>query len=85
MMTQGKPIEELKGIGDKTGKLFRRLGIETVEDLLHYYPRAYDPMEAPVSIGELKENEPGAVRTVLAKPADLLRFNGLQLLSLIHI
>ena len=54
MMTQGKPIEELKGIGDKTGKLFRRLGIETVEDLLHYYPRAYDPMEAPVSIGELK-------------------------------
>ena len=81
MMTQGKPIEELKGIGDKTGKLFRRLGIETVEDLLHYYPRAYDPMEAPVSIGELKENEPGAVRTVLAKPADLLRFNGLQLVS----
>lgn len=81
MMTQGNPIEELKGIGDKTGKLFRRLGIETVEDLLHYYPRAYDPMEAPVSIGELKENEPGAVRTVLAKPADLLRFNGLQLVS----
>ena len=81
MMTQGKPIEELKGTGDKTGKLFRRLGIETVEDLLHYYPRAYDPMEAPVSIGELKENEPGAVRTVLAKPADLLRFNGLQLVS----
>ena len=81
MMTQGKPIEELKGIGDKTGKLFRRLGIETVEDLLHYYPRAYDPMEAPVSIGELKENEPGAVRTVLAKPADLLRFNGLQMVS----
>ena len=81
MMTQGQPIEELKGIGEKTGKLYRKLGIETVEDLLHYYPRAYDPMEEPVSIGELQENQTGAVRTVLTKPADLLRFSGLQLVS----
>lgn len=81
MMTQGQPIEELKGIGEKTGKLYRKLGIETVEDLLHYYPRAYDPMEEPVSIGELQENQTGTVRTVLTKPADLLRFSGLQLVS----
>ena len=36
------PIESLKGIGEKTGKLFRKLGIETSEELLSYYPRAYD-------------------------------------------
>ena len=33
---ENHPIEELKGIGEKTGKLFRRLGIETTEDLLSY-------------------------------------------------
>ncbi|MDO5349175.1 MAG: ATP-dependent DNA helicase RecG [Lachnospiraceae bacterium] len=76
-----QPIEELKGIGEKTGKLFRKLGIETVSDLLQYYPRDYDAFEEPLPIGQLKENGVNAVAGVLAKPADLLRFNGLLMVS----
>lgn len=34
-------IQYLKGIGPAKAKLFTRLEIETVEDLLHYYPRTY--------------------------------------------
>ncbi len=34
-------IQYLKGIGPTKAKLFERLEIETVEDLLHYYPRTY--------------------------------------------
>ena len=34
-------IQYLKGIGPAKAKLFDKLGIETVEDLLHYYPRTY--------------------------------------------
>lgn len=75
------PIEELKGVGEKTGKLFRKLGIETVEDLLHDYPRAYDKMGAPVPIGQLKENEAGAVEGVLLQPAGLVRLKGLMLVT----
>ena len=30
-----EPITSLKGIGEKTGALFQKLGIETVGDLLH--------------------------------------------------
>ncbi|MDO5418227.1 MAG: ATP-dependent DNA helicase RecG [Lachnospiraceae bacterium] len=80
-MINGQPVEELKGIGEKTGKLYRKLGIETVADLLQYYPRAYDAIEEPSAIGALKENAPGAVLGVLMKPADLLRFNGLPMVS----
>lgn len=34
-------IQYLKGIGPAKAKLFERLEISTVEDLLHYYPRTY--------------------------------------------
>ena len=37
-----QPLDSLKGIGEKTGRLFAKLGIETVDELLEYYPRAYD-------------------------------------------
>ena len=34
-------IQYLKGIGPAKAKLFERLDVFTVEDLLHYYPRTY--------------------------------------------
>ena len=34
-------IQYLKGIGPARAKLFERLEVQTVEDLLHYYPRTY--------------------------------------------
>ncbi len=40
-----QPITVLKGIGEKTAGLFAKLGVETVEELLHDYPRAYDAYE----------------------------------------
>lgn len=75
------PIESLKGIGEKTGKLFRKLGVETSEDLLSYYPRAYDAYKEPLPIGQLKEGEIGAVDGLLTKTADLIRLNRLQMVS----
>lgn len=40
-MTSSTQIQYLKGIGPAKAKLFDRLEIATVEDLLHYYPRTY--------------------------------------------
>lgn len=34
-------IQYLKGIGPAKAKLFERLDVQTVQDLLHYYPRTY--------------------------------------------
>lgn len=79
MKREPQPVERIKGIGEKTGKLFRKLGVETTEDLLHYYPRAYDAFREPAAIGELKEGMVGTVSGVLMKPADLLRINEMQM------
>ena len=54
-MTEYTPIHELKGIGEKTEKLFWKLGIRTVGDLIRYYPRAYDIYEEAVPISEAEE------------------------------
>ena len=49
-------ITSLKGIGEKTARLFNRLGIYTTQELLSYYPRGYETFEAPV-----KNGNPGVV------------------------
>ena len=46
-------LTELKGIGEKTAQTFARAGINTLEDLIGYYPRAYDSFLEPVRISEL--------------------------------
>lgn len=35
-MNNKQSIETLKGIGEKTAKLFEKVGVKTVDDLLHY-------------------------------------------------
>ena len=55
-----EPVTSLKGIGEKTAGLFARLGVCTVEDLLHDYPRAYDAYEEPVPVGERLEKAAAA-------------------------
>ena len=71
-------ITTVKGIGDKTAKLFARLGVETVDDLLHYYPRAYDTFNEPKPILGLKEDAMEAVEGVLTKTADVVKYGHLQ-------
>lgn len=75
-----EPITSLKGIGEKTGSLFKKLGVETVEDLLHYYPRAYDAYEEPVPIGDVREGGIAAVSGQLLKTASVRRFKNMQVI-----
>jgi ATP-dependent DNA helicase RecG len=46
-------LKKLKGIGEKTEKLFTKLGIDSVERLLNFYPRGYDTYKEPVAIGNI--------------------------------
>ncbi len=55
-------IKELKGVGDKNAALFARLGIESVYDLILYYPRTYKKMPPLSKVNELREGELCAVR-----------------------
>lgn len=75
-----EPVTSLKGIGEKTAGLFARLGIYTVEDLLHDYPRAYDAYEEPVPVGRLQENTTVAVAGQLLKTPSVRRFKNIQVI-----
>ena len=33
-------IRYLKGVGEKRAELFQRLGVDSIDALLHFYPRA---------------------------------------------
>lgn len=76
-----QPIESLKGIGEKTGSLFRKLGVTTVEELLHYYPRAYDAYEEAVPVGQIREGQILAVCGMLTKSASVSRVRNLQIIT----
>lgn len=49
------PIRYLKGIGPKRAKLFQGLGIESVEDLLYYFPYRYEDRTNFLPISKLNE------------------------------
>lgn len=48
-------LRTLKGVGEKTEKLFAKIGVTDMESLLSYYPRNYDAYEEPVEIRSLEE------------------------------
>ena len=73
-----QPLTSVKGVGDKTARLFSKLGVDTVEELLHYYPRGYDAFREPQPAGELLPDTMVAVEGTLTKTADVVRFNHLQ-------
>lgn len=61
-------IQYLKGIGPKRAKLFSKLGVNTVDDLLYYFPRRYEDRSHFLNISQLKEGEVQTVKAqVLAK------------------
>ncbi len=54
-MNEQSKIRELKGVGEKSEKLFHKINLYTVEDLLHNYPRSYEIYEKAIPIREVTE------------------------------
>jgi len=61
------PISKLKGIGEKRGEAFRRLGIETVYDLLYHFPWSYLDYTTPVPLAQVQLNAVNVVRVQIVK------------------
>ncbi|MBP3702057.1 MAG: ATP-dependent DNA helicase RecG, partial [Lachnospiraceae bacterium] len=68
----------IKGIGPKRAEPFKKVGITTIEELLAYFPRAYDQFEAPIPIAEVKEGQ-AVVSGTVAKDATVRRAGRMQL------
>ncbi len=74
-------ITELKGVGPKTAALFHKLNVETIEDLVHLYPRYYITYEAPIEACDMKIGERAAVRLTLSGPLSVHRTGKLTLVT----
>ena len=74
-------LRTLKGVGEKTEKLFKKVGIYDVESLLHYYPRNYDTYEPPVSISEVQEGELRAIRGTVTSNVFVNQVRNLQVVT----
>lgn len=62
-----KPVSSLKGIGPKKSEYYKKLGIETVYDLLYHFPRRYIDFNDPVPIADAPRDEPCVIKATLVK------------------
>jgi ATP-dependent DNA helicase RecG len=51
------PVQFLKGVGPARARTFAQLGVETVGDLLEYFPRDWNFMPDPTKIDQMQPNE----------------------------
>ncbi|MHC4569988.1 MAG: DEAD/DEAH box helicase, partial [Planctomycetota bacterium] len=51
------PVQYIKGVGPARAETFAKLGVETVGDLLEYYPRDWNFLREPTKIGRMRPNE----------------------------
>ncbi len=51
------PVQYLKGVGPARAKIFAELGVETVGDLLEYFPRDWNFVPEPTRIRQMRPNQ----------------------------
>ncbi len=61
MLPPDAPVTELKNVGPKRAALYQKLGIETVSDLLTFYPRSYQDFTSPKMAAECRDGEPAVI------------------------
>lgn len=60
----GSSVQYLKGVGPVRARKFKKLGVETVEDLLWFIPRRYEDRS---KLSDLSSLEPGKIQAFLAR------------------
>ncbi|RBR28533.1 ATP-dependent DNA helicase RecG [Enterococcus cecorum] len=67
------PVTALSGVGEKRAETLATLGIETIEDLLTYYPFRYEDIQER-QIQEINDQEKVTLKGLVVSPAVLNRF-----------
>ena len=74
-------LADIKGIGPKRIELFRQLGIETLSDLLTYYPSSYLDYSTCVTVDELEDGAFASVQVKLTSGPSWYSRKGLTTIS----
>lgn len=64
-------VQYLKGVGPKLGELFSRKGLKTVQDLLDFYPRAYEDQRQARNIASIRPGETVRLKATVVKVASV--------------
>ena len=81
-MNENTPMIEIKGVGEKSQKLFEKLHITTVGQLLTHYPRDYEMYKEPVSIAAAA---PGEVCAVYASVTGIPNEKKVRKLNILNV
>jgi ATP-dependent DNA helicase RecG len=60
-------VRYLKGVGPKLAGILSKIGIETAEDLVHYFPREYEDRSNPVPVAKLIPGRESMIKVELEK------------------
>ena len=71
----------LNGVGEKRAALFERLGVRTVADLIHFYPRAYEDWSVTETIENTEHGGLYCIRAVVGLPVSDSRISGNRIIS----
>lgn len=80
-MERKDSISVIKGIGEKTQKLFAKLDIFTVEDLIEHYPRGYDEYEEIIPVGQLVSGTIATIEVSIVANPQLKKVRGLTIFT----
>ena len=81
-LTLKTQVDALPGIGQARARSLARLGLETVEDLLGYYPRSYEDRRKMAQAAAAPEGVPVCLKLMVAEPPRLSRIRkGLDLVK----
>ena len=70
-MNLHQPLSVLPGVGPKSAEKFKKLGIETLEDLLLYFPLFVMKTSKTRNVLELEDGEKAVISGVVATPANV--------------
>ncbi len=82
-MSDRTPIQQLKGVGEKTAKLFQKIHIETVEDLLVYFPRDYETFHEPTQIANASVGSVTAVTGTVSGIPNIKKIRNLSIMNVL--
>ncbi len=82
-MNDSTPIIDLKGVGEKSQKLFEKINVRTVGDLVSHYPRAYESFQEPVLISEAAPGEICAIYASVAAIPNQKKVRSLVILNVL--
>lgn len=69
-------VRYIKGIGETRAKALNKLGIQTLQDLISYFPRAYEDRTQIHTVQELVVGESACVRAMIAAEPEARRISG---------